>query len=129
MPFLNVSIRNITTASPPKKKSLSQSRWLNGRPKMKRKSNSLAYLKKALWKRAMAEKDPLKRKDLRMLHQKAQDAEDEIDEIVRDAEMMGIRNPAFPDDLVGWLDDDFELPEDRWKRYGKPDNDEDEDKK
>jgi|GEM_PF-2507235 len=22
------------------------------------------------------------------------------------------RNPAFPDDLVGWLDDDFDLPDD-----------------
>lgn len=84
---------------------------------MKRKSNSLTYLRKALWHRAMAEKDPIKRKDFRMLHQKAMDAEEEFDEIVRDAEMMGIRNPAFPDDLVGWLDDDFDLPEDRWKRY------------
>jgi hypothetical protein len=92
---------------------------------MKRKSNALAYLKKALWHRAMAEKDPLKRKDLRLLHQKAQEAEDEIDEIIRDAEMMGIRNPAFPDDLVGWLDDDFELPEERWKRYRQHEDDED----
>jgi hypothetical protein len=78
---------------------------------MKRKSRHLTYLKRALWQRAMAAKDPETRKDLRYLHKTACDAEEEIDEIVRDSEMAGIRNPAFPDDLVGWLDDDFDPPD------------------
>jgi hypothetical protein len=78
---------------------------------MKRKSNHLAFLRRALWKRAKDAKDPQTRKDLRYLHKAACDAEEEIDEIIRDAEMMGIRNPAFPDDLVGWLDDDFDPPD------------------
>jgi hypothetical protein len=78
---------------------------------MKRKSNSLSYLKKALWHRAMKEKNPTKRKDWRYLHKAACDAEEEITDMIRDAEMQGIRNPAFPDDLVGWLDDDFDPPD------------------
>jgi hypothetical protein len=93
---------------------------------MKRKSNYLTYLRRALWKRFLESKDPKQRQDYRSLHKAAQDAEEEIDEIIRDAEMMGIRNPAFPDDLVGWLDDDFELPEDKW--HPQPKDDEDEDK-
>jgi len=31
-----------------------------------------------------------------------------LDDIIYEAEQSGIRNPAFPDDLVGWLDDDFD---------------------
>jgi hypothetical protein len=78
---------------------------------MKRKSNHISFLKRALWKRAKEEKDPTKRRDFRYLHQAACDAEEEIEDMIRDAEMMGIRNPAFPDDLVGWLDDDFDPPD------------------
>jgi hypothetical protein len=88
---------------------------------MKRKSSSLSYLRRALWKRSREDKDPTKRQDYRYLHKAAMDAEEEIDEIIRDAEMAGIRNPAFPDDLVGWLDDDFDPPDKKTK-------DEDEDK-
>jgi hypothetical protein len=78
---------------------------------MKARSRSLSRLKRALWHRAQDETDPVKRKDYRHLHEVASEAEEEIDEIVRDAEMQGIRNPAFPDDLVGWLDDDFDPPD------------------
>jgi hypothetical protein len=78
---------------------------------MKRKANNLTYLKRALWHRAMNEKNPTKRKDWRYLHKAACDAEDEVEDMIRDAEMQGIRNPAFPDDLVGWLDDDFDPPD------------------
>ena len=32
----------------------------------------------------------------------------DLDNAIREAQMQGLRNPAFPDDLVGWLDDDFD---------------------
>jgi hypothetical protein len=89
---------------------------------MKRKSNHVSFLKRALWKRAKEEKDPTKRRDFRYPHQAACDAEEEIEDMIRDAEMQGIRNPAFPDDLVGWLDDDFDPPD------KKTDEDEDDKK-
>jgi hypothetical protein len=88
---------------------------------MARKSNSLTYLRRALWRRYRAEKDPKRKQDYRHLHETSMEAEEEVTDIVRDAEMQGIRNPAFPDDLVGWLDDDFDPPDDR-----KPKKDEDE---
>jgi hypothetical protein len=92
---------------------------------MKRKSNHLAYIRRKLWERFLDSKDPDQRKDYRHLHKAAQDAEEEIDEMIRDAEMQGIRNPAFPDDLVGWLDDDFDFPDERWKRRLGIEDDED----
>ena len=78
---------------------------------MKRKSKSLTYLKRAIWRRMKAETDPKRKKDYRHLHEAASEAEEEITDMIRDAEMQGIRNPAFPDDLVGWLDDDFDPPD------------------
>ena len=30
------------------------------------------------------------------------------DEAIEEAKMIGVRNPAFDGDMVGWLDDDFE---------------------
>lgn len=78
---------------------------------MKRKSSNLSYLKRALWHRARESKDPKQKADYYHLHNAAQASEEEINAMIRDAEMQGIRNPAFPDDLVGWLDDDFTLPD------------------
>lgn len=47
----------------------------------------------------------------------------EVDDLIWDAELRGIRNPAFPGDLIGWLDDDFGLG-----IYGiEEDDDEDDD--
>jgi hypothetical protein len=78
---------------------------------MKRKSSNLSRLKRALWHRSQDDNDPERRKDYRHLHKTASEAEEEIEDMIRDAEMQGIRNPAFPDDLVGWLDDDFDPPD------------------
>ncbi len=33
----------------------------------------------------------------------------EYEDLLLDAELRGIRNPSFPGDLIGWLDDDFGL--------------------
>ena len=30
------------------------------------------------------------------------------EQLIWEAKNIGVRNPAFPDDLVGWLDDDFD---------------------
>ena len=38
--------------------------------------------------------------------------ESTIDDAIWEAQQINIRNPAFPDDLVGWLDDDFDYPDD-----------------
>jgi len=38
--------------------------------------------------------------------------ESTIDDAIWEAKQKSLRNPAFPDDLVGWLDDDFDLPDD-----------------
>jgi hypothetical protein len=89
---------------------------------MGRKSNSLTYLRRALWRRYRAEKDPKRKQDYRHLHETAMEAEEEVTDIVRDAEMQGIRNPAFPDDLVGWLDDDFDPPDKKTKDEDEEDS-------
>jgi hypothetical protein len=34
------------------------------------------------------------------------------DEAIEEAKMIGVRNPAFEGDMVGWLDDDFDDDED-----------------
>jgi hypothetical protein len=34
------------------------------------------------------------------------------EEAIEEAKMIGVRNPAFDGDMVGWLDDDFEDDED-----------------
>jgi hypothetical protein len=42
------------------------------------------------------------------------------DEAIEEAKMIGVRNPAYDGDMVGWLDDDFD--------DDNEDNDEDEKK-
>ncbi len=37
--------------------------------------------------------------------------ESTIDDAIWEAKQHALRNPAFPDDLVGWLDDDFDNEE------------------
>lgn len=32
----------------------------------------------------------------------------DVEDAIIEAEMLGLRNPSFPDDLIGWLDDDFD---------------------
>ncbi len=52
---------------------------------------------------------PHHREFLENLHEDLMMGKSEIDELLWDAELRGIRNPAFPGDLIGWLDDDFGL--------------------
>jgi hypothetical protein len=90
---------------------------------MKRKSSALNYIKYWHMRERDNAKDKWTKEKHQRLYKKAQEAEDEFNEMITDAQMQGLRNPAFPGDLVGWLDDDFSLPEDYWG--GKQNNDED----
>jgi hypothetical protein len=54
------------------------------------------------------EKDPERRKKLWRFFFLARDTETDYEEIISEAEKIGVRNPAFDGDYVGWLDDDFE---------------------
>ena len=46
------------------------------------------------------------------LYDRLQNHETSVDDAIWEAKQIGVRNPAFPDDLVGWLDDDFDYPDD-----------------
>jgi hypothetical protein len=94
---------------------------------MRRKSSALNYLKAYHMRERDNARDPLTKEKHQRLYKKAKEAEDDFNEMITDAQMEGIRNPAFPGDLVGWLDDDFSLPEDYWS--GKQRNDEDDEEK
>ncbi len=43
----------------------------------------------------------------------------EYENRIRELEEILNRNPAFPNDLVGWLDDDFDLPDDEDEEDGE----------
>jgi hypothetical protein len=57
---------------------------------------------------AMTEKDSERRKLLWHLHYLSHDVQADYEDIICEAEKIGVRNPAFDGDYVGWLDDDFE---------------------
>jgi len=57
---------------------------------------------------AMTENDPKRRSRLWHLYYLSLDVQADYEEIMRESEMIGARNPAFEGDYVGWLDDDFE---------------------
>jgi hypothetical protein len=70
---------------------------------MKRKSNLLTWLRLNIYRAASSEEDPELKDRFYKWHSAAKGAETEFDEMLRDAEMHGVRNPAFPDDMVGWM--------------------------
>jgi hypothetical protein len=76
---------------------------------MKRTSRSLYILKGVLWRRYRESRDPKQKDDFLFMHDLAQDTEKEYDRMFGNIEMQMIRNPAFPDDMVGYPDDDIKL--------------------
>jgi hypothetical protein len=38
------------------------------------------------------------------------------EEAIEEAKMIGVRNPAYDGDMVGWLDDDFDEDDDEKKK-------------
>ena len=55
--------------------------------------------------------------------------ESDVEDAISEALMQGIRNPAFPDDLVGWLDDDFDFDDKYGGKNAGKNNEDEEDKK
>src|SRR5262245_55705545 len=101
-------------------------RSIQRRAIMRRYSGYLKRLKHALWHRARGTKDKKMKDDYDLLHDIAQDAENEVDEIIRDMESWAIRNPAIPGDMMGRPDDDFEPPDEKEEKPEPPPKDEDE---
>ena len=76
---------------------------------MKRTSRSLYMLRGALWRRFQDTRDQKQKDDFRFMHDLAKDSEREYDRMFGEIEMQMLRNPAFPDDMVGYPDDDIKL--------------------
>jgi hypothetical protein len=56
--------------------------------------------------------DPIEREKYATLLDIALTIEGDVDIVVAEAQKIGVRNPAFEGDMVGWLDDDFDDDED-----------------
>jgi hypothetical protein len=93
---------------------------------MKRASRSLQMLKSRLWHRAQKEKDKERKEDYRLMHEIAQDTEAEYNKMFGEIEMQMLRNPAFPDDYVGYTDEDIKLFNEIEEENRKKQNDKDE---
>lgn len=73
----------------------------------------LDYVLKQLGSRMQDEGlSPQERLWFNNLYNRLLNLEVDIDEAIWQAKQIGVRNPAFPDDLVGWLDDDFDDEDD-----------------
>ncbi len=59
-----------------------------------------------------SEKDRHRRWLLQRTIEDVEDARISADEAIEEAKMIGVRNPAFDGDMVGWLDDDFDTDDD-----------------
>jgi hypothetical protein len=73
-----------------------------------RRSWNMERLQQEVKDAIFKEKDPERRKKLWRFFFLARDTEADYEEIIAEAEKIGVRNPAFEGDYVGWLDDDFE---------------------
>jgi hypothetical protein len=67
-----------------------------------------------------SEKDQHRRWLLQRTIEDVEDAKISADEAIEEAKMIGVRNPAFDGDMVGWLDDDFDDEEDEDDKKKKP---------
>jgi hypothetical protein len=73
-----------------------------------KRSWSMDRLQQEIKDAIFKEKDPERRKKLWRFFFLARDSEADYEQIISEAEKIGVRNPAFEGDYVGWLDDDFE---------------------
>jgi hypothetical protein len=55
--------------------------------------------------------DATERQRFWRLYRLGLDAESTYEDIIFEAKMIGVRNPAFEGDMIGWLDDDFDKDE------------------
>ena len=76
----------------------------------RRKWRHLRYVQVVLKNRSKDKRLPKYMRDLyNKLYNRLLWHQDDVDEAITESLMQGLRNPAFPDDLVGWLDDDFDF--------------------
>ena len=76
---------------------------------MKRSWRDLKYVMAVLRNKAGDTRlPPYVQKFYQNLFDRLEAHEMDLKDAIREAQMQGLRNPAFPDDLVGWLDDDFD---------------------
>ena len=52
------------------------------------------------------------KQNYRRLMWRSLNAEDTYEDLIQELKDLMIRNPAFPGDMIGWLDDDFDKDED-----------------
>jgi hypothetical protein len=81
----------------------------------------LNVLSSKLYNLRIHEKDKAKKEELWDMAKLLGKGEDLYEEWIQEAKMIGVRNPAFDGDMVGWLDDDFD--------YDDKDDDEDKNNK
>lgn len=65
-------------------------------------------------------KDPEVRKDMESGLNALNRADYLYEKWIEDAKMIGVRNPSFDGDFVGWLDDDFDKDDDDKDSKNKP---------
>ena len=76
---------------------------------MKRSWSDLKYVMAVLRNKAKDTRlPPYVQKFYQNLFDRLEAHEMDLKAAILEAQMQGLRNPAFPDDLVGWLDDDFD---------------------
>ena len=76
---------------------------------MKRSWSDLKYVMAVLRNKANDGRlPPYIQKFYQNLLDRLKSHETDLKTAILEAQMQGLRNPAFPDDLVGWLDDDFD---------------------
>jgi hypothetical protein len=56
--------------------------------------------------------DPIERAKYEEFYNLSVMVDSDVDDAVTEAKSIGVRNPAFEGDMVGWLDDDFDDDED-----------------
>jgi hypothetical protein len=75
-------------------------------------SFGLGYLIRLMRHEAKTHTNPIERAKYQKLLDIALTIEGDIEDLVAAAQNIGVRNPAFDGDMVGWLDDDFDDDED-----------------
>ena len=69
---------------------------------------AFARLIRILRREAETHSDPIERAKYEEFYNLSVMADSDVDDAVAEARSIGVRNPAFEGDRVGWLDDDFD---------------------
>lgn len=75
---------------------------------MANRNTYIIYAKKVLRRMRQLEEDDRKLKDIDSVLWGIDKGVHTYEDWIQDAKMIGVRNPSFDGDYVGWLDDDFD---------------------